>query len=70
MDQDFANHHQIPLNELQETHQVEVINGRASESEDCTHIAQVPMVIQDHRDQLPLFISMLGHCVITLGMSW
>jgi len=50
MDQDFARHHQIPLQELREKRQVEVIDGRPIESGDITHIAKVAMKIQDHRE--------------------
>jgi len=41
MDQDFAHHHEIPLQKLKEKRQVEVIDGRLIESEDITHIAKV-----------------------------
>ena len=46
MDQDFARYHQIPFQELKETKQVEVINGRPIESRDITHITKVGMQIQ------------------------
>jgi hypothetical protein len=38
MVQDFAHHHQIPVQELQEKEQVEVINRRPIESGDITHL--------------------------------
>jgi len=50
MDQDFARHHQIPLPELKERKQVEVIDGRPIESGDITHIAKVGMKIQEHKE--------------------
>jgi len=70
MDQDFARHHQIPLQELKENRQVEVINGRPIESGDITHIAKVGMKIQEHREQLPMFITKLGHYPIVLAIPW
>ena len=70
MDQDFARHHQIPLQELKEKKQVEVIDGRPIESGDITHIAKVGMKIQEHREQLPMFITKLGHYPIVLGIPW
>jgi hypothetical protein len=70
MDQDFACHHQIPLRELKEKKQVEVINGRPIESGDITRIAKVGMKIQEHKEQLPMFITKLGHYPIVLGMRW
>jgi len=70
MDQDFARHHKIPLQELKEKKQVEVIDGRPIESGDITHIAKVGMKIQEHREQLPMFITKLGHYPIVLGIPW
>jgi hypothetical protein len=57
MDQDFARHPQIPLQELKEQKKVEVIDGRPIESGDITHIANVGMKIQEHKEQLPMFIT-------------
>jgi hypothetical protein len=70
MDQDFARHHQIPLQELKEKKQVEVIDGRPIESGDIPHIAKVGMKIQEHNEQLPMFITKLGHYPIVLGIPW
>jgi hypothetical protein len=70
MDQDFARHHQIRLPELKEKKQVEVIDGRPIESGDITHIAKVGMQIQKNKEQLPMFITKLGHYPIVLGISW
>jgi len=70
MDQDFACHHHIPLQELKERQQVKVIDGRPIQSGDITHIAKVGMVIQDHKDQLPMFVMKLGHYPIVLGIPW
>jgi len=68
IDQDFARHHQIPLQELKEKKQVEVIDGRPIESGDITHIAKVGMKIQDHGEQLPMFVTKLGHYPFILGI--
>jgi hypothetical protein len=70
MYQDFARHHQIPLQELKEKKQVEVIDGRSIESGDITHMAKVDMQIQEHKEQLPMFITKLQHYPIVLGMPW
>jgi len=70
MDQHFACHHQISLQELPEKRQVEVIDGRPIESGDITHIAKVGMMIQDHKEQLPMFVTKLGHYPIVLGIPW
>jgi len=68
MDQDFAHHHQVPLQELKEKRHVEVIDGRTIESGDITHLAQVDMGIQDHKEQLPMCVTKLGHYRIVLGI--
>jgi len=70
MDQDFARHHQIPLQELKEKRQVEVIDGRPIESGDITHIAKARMKIEDHGEQLPMFITKLGHYPIVVEIPW
>jgi len=70
MEQDFARHHKIPLQELQEKRQVEVIDGRPKESGDITHIAKVGVRIQYHKEQSPMFVTTLGHYPIVLGIPW
>jgi len=70
LDGDFACHHQVPLQEINVKKQVEVIDGRPIESGDNTHIAKVGMQIQEHKEQLPMFITKLGHYPIVLGIPW
>jgi hypothetical protein len=70
MDQDFARHHQMPLQELKKKKQVEVLDGRPIESGDITHIAKVGMKIQEHKEQLPMFITKLGHYPTVLRIPW
>ena len=68
MDQGFARHHQIPREESKEKQHVEVIDGRLIESGDITHIAKVGMMIQHHKEQLPVIVTKLGHYQIVLGI--
>jgi hypothetical protein len=70
MDQDFAHHHEVPLKELKEKRQVEVIDGQAIESGDITHLAEVGMKIQDHKERIPMFVTKLAHCPIVVGIPW
>jgi len=70
MDQDFARHHRIPLQKLKEKNQVEVIDGKAIESGDITHIAEVGMYVQDHGEQLPMLITKLGYYPLVLWIPW
>jgi hypothetical protein len=50
IDQDFPRHHQIPLQELNDKNQVEVIDWRLIESGHITHIIKVGMTVQDHKE--------------------
>jgi hypothetical protein len=50
MDQDFARHYKVPLEELNEKWQVEVFKGRTIESLDITHLVKVGMDIQNHKE--------------------
>jgi hypothetical protein len=59
MDQDFAHHCHIPHKELEQKLQVEVIHGRPIESGDNGHIMKVGVMIQDHKELLPMFVMKL-----------
>jgi hypothetical protein len=49
---------------------VEVIDGQTIESEDITHLVQVGMKVQDHKENLPMFVTKLGHYPVVLGIPW
>jgi len=66
IDQRFACHHQIPLQQLKDKQQVEHLNGRPIESRDITHLANEGMVIQDHMEQLPMIVMKLEQYLIGL----
>jgi len=70
MDQVFACHHQIPQQELREKKQVDGIDRRPIECGDITHIAQVGMKVHNHEEQLPMFVTKLGHYRIVMGIPW
>jgi hypothetical protein len=70
IEQNFARHHHKPLLELKEKIQVKVIDGRPIESGDITHIDQVGMIFRDHGEQIPMFITKLGHYPVVLGIPW
>jgi hypothetical protein len=70
MDQDFPRHHMVPLRELKEKRQVEVIDGRTIESGDTTHLTEVGMNIQDRKERIPMFDTKQGHYTIVLGIPW
>jgi hypothetical protein len=66
MDQDFPCQRLIPLQELMEKKQLEVIDGRPIESADITYISKVGMTIWHHREQLPIFVTRSGYYPIVL----
>jgi predicted aspartyl protease len=70
IDQDFANHHHLPLHPLKTPRTLEVIDGRKISSGDITHIAEGYLSIQEHREKLPMFVTKLGHYPIVLGIPW
>ena len=51
---------------VKERRQVQGIDGRPNESGDILHIAKVVMLNQDHKEQLPMFVTKLGHYPIIL----
>jgi hypothetical protein len=70
IDQDFSRHHKVPLQELKENRQVQVIDGRTIESGDITHLAKVDMGIKDRKEQIPMFTTKLEHYPIVMGIPW
>jgi len=70
MDQDFACCQQIPLQEQKQRRLAEVMDRRPIESGHITHSAKVGLKIQDHEEQLPIFITKLGYYPIVQGIPW
>lgn len=70
VDEDFARHHQLPLRLLKKPRALEVIDGRPISSGDITHIALTHFSIHEHHEQLPMFVTKLGHYPIVLGIPW
>jgi len=70
VDEDFARHHQLPLTPLKYPRALEVINSRPISSGDITHSANAILSIYEHREQIPMFVTKLGHYPIVLGIFW
>ena len=70
VDEDFARHHQLPLTPLKQPRALEVIDSRPISSGDITHAANVTLSIHEHREELPMFVTKLGHYPIVLGIPW
>ena len=70
VDKDFVRHHQLEEKELRESRELEVIDGRPIESGTITTMAKLNIGIRSHQEQLPAFVTKLGHYPIVLGLPW
>jgi transposase InsO family protein len=70
VDQGFADHHDIPVTPLKQPIHLEVIDGRPIASGKITHLASAKMSIQEHSEDLHMFVTRLGHYPIVLGIPW
>jgi hypothetical protein len=70
IDKDFVRHHQIQEKELKDPRELEVIDGRPIESGAITTMAKLDLGIRGHQEQLPMFVTKLGHYPIVLGLPW
>ena len=66
----FARQHNFPKFEVRIPRAVDVIDGTPISGGDITHIVKVPMHISDHQEDLPAFITTLGHYKLILGIPW
>jgi hypothetical protein len=69
-DQDFARYYMIPFQEFKEKQHVEVIDGQPIESGVITHKGKMEMEIQDHKEYIPMFVTILEHNTIFLEITW
>ena len=70
VDEEFAHDHNLPLYKLKTPHSLKVINGRPIESGLITHLTQLQMSIDGHQEDIPIFVTKLGHYPIVLGLPW
>jgi predicted aspartyl protease len=69
-DEEFVRDHNLPLYKLSQPRSLEVIDGRPVESGVITHLTKLPMNINGHKEEIPMFITQLGHYPIVLGLPW
>ena len=67
MDEEFVRRHSLPLYKLNEPRGLEVIDGRSSQAGNVTHVIKLKMTIDKHDEELPMFVTKLGHHLIVLG---
>ena len=70
VDEEFARDHNLPLYKLKTPHSLEVINGRSIELGLITHLTRLRMSIDSHQENIPMFVTKLGHYPVVLGLSW
>ena len=70
IDEDFVCLHTLPMFKLKNPRNLEVIDGRSIESGTITHMTKLQMTIANHHEELPLFITKLGHYPVVLGIPW
>jgi hypothetical protein len=68
MNQYFARNHQIQLQEHKEHRHVGVIEAKPIESRDIIHLVKLSMEVKDHKEQLLMSITKLGHNPIVVGI--
>ena len=68
VDEEFARDHNLPLYKLKTPHSLEVIDGRPIESGLITHLTRLWMSIDGHQEDIPMFVTKLGHYPIILGL--
>jgi len=70
IDKGFAHHHQLPLVSLPTPRSLEVIDGHPISSGDITHTTTINCSINEHQEELPMFVTQLGHYSIILSITW
>lgn len=70
IDEEFARHHNFPLYALNTPRVIEVIDGRPIMSGEVKYITKLKLVIDKHVEEIPLFVTHLGHYPIVLGIPW
>jgi hypothetical protein len=70
VDKDFVHHNQLEEKEIQQSRELEVIDGRPIKSATIMTMAKLNIKILSHQQQLPVFITKLGHYPIVLGLPW
>ena len=68
IDENFACQHTLPKYKLQTPSPLDVIHGRPIASGDISHMVKVFVKIGNHEEELPAFITTLGHYKLVLGI--
>ena len=70
VDEEFTRDHNLPLYKLKTPRSLEVIDSRPIKSRLITHLTRLQMSIDGHQEDIPMFVTKLGHYPIVLGLPW
>ena len=70
VDRSWAESHELPSRKLKNPIGLEVFDGREAESGLLTHYVTARMRIEDHYEDIKLFVTQLAHYPVILGMPW
>jgi hypothetical protein len=68
IDKDYAHHHYLPLHPLKLPRNLTVIDRPPVTSGAITHIVCTCLTIYNHQENIPPFVTKLGHYPIVLGI--
>ena len=66
----YIYYYNLPLFPLKTPRSLEVIDGRPIESGDITHMTRLRLDIDQHTEEIPMFVTKLGHYPIVIGIPW
>jgi len=66
----LVKHPSVTLVPLSNPRSLQVIDGRPISSGNITHTTTVNLLINQHQEKLPMFVTQLGHYPIVLGIPW
>jgi hypothetical protein len=70
IDEDHAHGHQLPLHLLKSPRNLAIIDGRPVTSGTITPIPCTCPAIHNHQDDIPHFLTKLGHYPMVSGIPW
>ena len=70
VDEEFLRYHNLLLYKLKTLHSLEVIDSRPMESGLIIYLTWLWMSIDGHQEDIPMFVTKLGHYPIVLGLPW
>ena len=68
IDKEFACDYNLPLSKLKTPHSLEVIDVRTIQSGLIIHLTWLRISIDGHQENIPIFVTKLGHYPIVLGL--